>query len=157
MALQFGIGNLYSGPAGDEQEFGCLQGCTVDFSFDRATLYCGNNLYPRDVRIHTSNISCKAQFAEIDAEAFYALLGGDGYTATDTSVTLKADTKPAAFRARLLTTTDSVTMTVTLYQCRTDSLSFGMERTNYVIPDFGFTAFADDNNDVALIELGDAS
>jgi len=157
MALQFGIGNLYSGPVGNEMEFACLQNVSTDFSFDKATLYCGNNLYPRDVRVHTSNITCKAQFAEVDAEAFYKLLGGDSYTAGDTSIVLKANTVAAAFRARLLTVTDGVTMQVTFVRCRTDSLSFSMERTNYVIPDFGFTAYADDNNDVATIELGDAS
>jgi len=157
MALQFGIGNLYSGPADDEQEFGCLQGVTVDFSFDKAMIYCGNALYPKDVRIHTSSITAKAQFAEIDGEAFYALLGGDSFTEGDSSITLKASTKPASFRSRLLTTTDTVTMTITFNECRTDSLSFGLERTNYVIPDFGFTAFADDDNNVATIDLGDAS
>jgi len=157
MALQFGIGNLYAGPIGDEMEFGCLQNTSLDFSFDKATLYCGNNLYPRDVRVHTSNVTGKAQFAEIDAEAFYLLLGGDSYSPGDTQIVLKANTLASAFRVRLLTTTDSVSLIVTLNRCRTDSLSFGLERTNYVLPDFGFTAYADDNDDVMTIDLGDAS
>jgi hypothetical protein len=142
---------------GSEMEFGCLQGCTIDFSFDKATLFCGGSLYPRDVRIHTSNITGKAQFAEVDGEAFYFLLGGDGYVTGDTQVVLKANTRPAAFRVRLVNVTDGITMTVTLVRCRTDSLSFGMERTNYIIPDFGFTAYQDDTETVATIDLGDAS
>jgi len=157
MAYQFGIGNLYAGPVGDEMEFGCLQGITVDFSFDRAQLYCGDALYPSDVRIHTSSITAKAQFAEINAESFYYLVGGNGYTAGDTSITINEDTKPDAFRTRLLTTTDGISMIVTFQQCRTDALSFAFERTNYVIPDFGFTCFSDANGVVATIDLGDAS
>jgi hypothetical protein len=157
MSLQFGIGNMYTGPDHNESEFGCLQGVTLDFSYDKATLYCGAGLYPFDVRIHTSSISGKAQFAEVDAKAFYRLLGGESYTATDKKITIKDTTKPDAFRIRLVTTTDGVTMTVTLMQCRTDSLSFGMERTAYVIPDFGFSVFAGADHVIGTIDLGDAS
>jgi hypothetical protein len=152
----FGIGNMFAGPANGEVEFGCLQGVTLDFSYERATLHCGAGLYPSDVRIHTSNISCKAQFAEIDAESWYKLLGGDNYSGGRVLI-IKNTTAPAAFRSHLMTTTDGVTMSVVLYRCRTDSLSFGMERTNYIIPDFGFTAFADDSGNVAYIDLGDIS
>lgn len=157
MALQFGIGNMYSGPDHNESEFGCLQGVTLDFSYDRATMYCGAGLYPFDVRIHSSSISGKAQFAEVDAKAFYVLMGGDNYVPGNRLITLRDTTSPAAFRMRLVTTTDGVTMAVTLYQCRTDSLSFGMERTSYVIPDFGFTVFAGADHLIGTIDLGDAS
>jgi len=157
MSLQFGIGNMYAGSPGSEIEFGCLQGVTLDFSYDRATMHCGAGLYPTDVRIHTSTISGRATYAEIDGQTFYKILGGESYVSGDTGVTIKNTTAPSSFRMRLITTTDSITMTVILYNCRTDSLSFSMERTSYVIPDFGFTAFADANNDVAFIDLGDAS
>jgi len=157
MAVQFGIGTLYGGPVGSEMEFGCVQGVTLDFSFDRATLHCGGALYPKDVRIHTASITGRAQFAEIDAEAVYMVLGGDSYVAGQKVITLKNNTAPATFRMRFLTTTDSISLIFTLNACRTDSLAFNFGRTDYVIPDFSFTAFADANNAVGTIDLGDAS
>lgn len=157
MAYQFGIGNMYTGPHGNEVEFGCLQGVTFDFSFDKAMLYCGSALYPSDVRIHTSTITGRASYAEIDAEAFYKMLGGYAYNAVDTKIVIKNTTSPSAFRVRVVVVTDSVTMQVLFYQCRSDSLSFGLERTSYVIPDFGFTCFANSDGDVGQIDLGDNS
>ncbi len=157
MSLQFGIGNMYTGPTNDETEFGCLQGVTFDFSYDKATLYCGAGLYPTDIRIHTSTITGRATYAEIDAATFYTMLGGNGYTDGDLDIVIMNTTSPAAFRMRCVTTTDSVTMTILFNQCRSDSLSFSMERTSYVIPDFGFSAFADSGGNVANIVLGDAS
>ena len=157
MAYQFGIGVLYGGPSGSEMEFGCIQGVSLDFSFDKATLNCGNSLYPKDVRIHTASITGRAQFADIDGEAIYKIIGGDGYVAGQTQLTIKADTKPTAFRIRFLTTTDGVSLVFTLNNCQTDSISWSFSRTDYVIPDFAFTAYADSSNNVGTIDLGDAS
>lgn len=157
MAYQFGIGVLYGGPSGSEMEFGCVQGTTLDFSFDRAQLHCGGSLYPRDVRVHSASITGRSQFADIDAEALYKLLGGSGYTAGDKIITLVSSTQPAAFRIRFLTTTDTISLTFTLNSCRTDSLSFNFSRTDYVIPDFSFTAFADAAGTVGTIDVGDPS
>ena len=157
MALQFGIGNMYAGPSGSETEFGCLQGITIDFSYDRATLHCGAGLYPTDIRIHTATITGRASYAELSAATFYKALGGYGYSNTDTKIVIMNTTAPYAFRMRCLNVTDAVTMIVLFEQCRTDSFSFNMERTSYVIPDFGFTMFADTTGKVGEIELGDAS
>jgi len=157
MSYQFGIGNMYVGPIDDEVEFGCLQGATIDFSFERAQIYCGSALYSFDVRIHTASITGRANYAEIDALSWYKMIGGYNFTEGDTSLTIKNTTSPASFRTRLVTVTDSVTMTLTLNQCRSDSLSFSMERTAYIIPDFGFTIFADTDGNVGTISLGDAS
>lgn len=157
MSFQFGIGTLYGGAVGSEIEFGCIQGVTLDFGFDRAMLHCGSGLYPSDVRIHTASITGKAQFADIDAEAVYKILGGDSYVAGDTILQISSTTSPAAFRVRFLTVTDGVSLIFTLNQVRTDSLSWSFGRTDYVIPDFGFTAFADANGSVATVNLGDAS
>lgn len=156
MAYQFGIGLLYAGPAVSEIEFGCVQGVTLDFSFEKAMLHCGNALYPRDVRIHTASITGKAQYADIDAESVAKILVGSAYSSGDT-LTLTDTSKPDAFRIRFATTTDSITMTVTLNSVQSDSLSWSFARTDYVIPDFGFTAFADADGNVGTIDLGDAS
>ena len=158
MAYQFGIGTLYATiSGGSEMEFGCIQGVTLDFGFDRAMLHCGNNLYPSDVRIHTASITGRAQFADIDGEAMYHILGGDSYSAGDHSVTLTDTTKPSAFQIRFLTTTDTVNLQFTLNSCFSESLSWSFGRTDYVIPDFGFVAFADANGVVGNIQTGDAS
>jgi len=157
MAYQFGIGTLYGGPANNEMEFGCVQGVTLDYGFDKATLHCGAGLYPSDVRIHSASITGRAQFADIDAEAIYKLLGGESYSAGDTLLTLNDTTTPVAFRIRFITTTDSVNIIFTLNNVITDSLSWSFARTDYVIPDFGFTAYADAAGVVGTLQLGDAS
>lgn len=157
MAYQFGIGTLYAGPAVSEIEFGCVQGVTLDFGFDKAMLHCGSGLYPSDVRIHSASITGRSQFADIDAEAIYKVLGGDSYTPGDTQITLKNTTVPSGYRLRFLTTTDSVSLQFELKNVITDSLSWSFSRTDYVIPDFGFTAYADANGTVAVIDTGDAS
>jgi len=157
MAYQFGIGVLYGGPSGSEMEFGCIQGVTLDFSFDKAMLYCGNALYPSDVRIHTASVTGRAQFADIDGEAIYKILGGDNYSAGDSILTLSNTTKPSAFRIRFLTTTDTVSLIFTLNSCTSDSISWNFSRTDYVIPDFSFTAYADSNGTVGVVNLGDPS
>lgn len=157
MAYQFGIGTLYGGPALTEVEFGCVQGVTLDFGFDKAMLHCGSGLYPSDVRIHSASVTGRSQYADIDAESVYKLLGGDSYVAGNTSITLKNTTKPTGFRIRFLTTTDSVNLQFTMENAITDSLSWSFARTDYVIPDFGFTCFANAAGTVATIDLGDAS
>lgn len=157
MSYQFGIGTLYGGPSGNEMEFGCVQGVTLDFGFDKAMLHCGSGLYPSDVRIHSASITGRAQYADIDTESLYKLLGGDSYSAGDTVLTLKNTTKPSGFRIRFLTETDSVQIIFTLNNVITDSLSWSFARTDYVIPDFGFTAYADSNGTVATVDTGDAS
>lgn len=157
MAYQFGIGTLYFGPIGSEVEFGCVQGVTLDFGFDKAMLHCGSGLYPSDVRIHSASITGRAQYADIDAESVYKLLGGDSYSAGDKIITLKNTTKPVGFRIRFLTETDSVDLIFTMNNVITDSLSWSFSRTDYIIPDFGFTCYADANGVVATLNLGDAS
>jgi len=157
MSYQFGIGTLYCGPANAEVEFGCVQGVTLDFGFDKAMLHCGAGLYPSDVRIHSASVTGRSQFADIDAISVHTLLGGDDFTAGDTQIVLKNTTKPVGFRIRFLTETDGVTLQFTMGNATTDSLSLSFARTDYVIPDFGFTCFADANNTVATIDIGDAS
>jgi hypothetical protein len=157
MSYQFGIGTLYGGPINSEMEFGCIQGVSLDYSFDKAQLYCGAGLYPSDVRIHTASVTGKAQFADIDAEAINKILGGYNYVAGQVVITLKNTTKPSAFRIRFLTTTDSIDIIFTLNSVASDSLSWSFGRTDYIIPDFGFTAYADANGVVGTLDLGDAS
>jgi len=157
MSYQFGIGTLYGGAVGFEIEFGCVQGVTLDFGFEKAMLHCGSGLYPSDVRIHSASVTGKAQFADIDATAVFKLLGGDEYTAGDSQIVLKNTTKPTGFRIRFLTTTDDVSLQFTMGNCIADSISWGFSRTDYVIPDFGFTCFADVNGTVATLDVGDAS
>jgi hypothetical protein len=120
-------------------------------------LHCGAALYPSDVRIHTASITGRAQFADIDGEAIYKILGGDSYSAGDSSLTLSNTTKPTAFRIRFLTTTDTISLIFTLNSCLSDSISWNFSRTDYVIPDFSFTAYADASGNVGTIDLGDPS
>ena len=157
MSYQFGIGTLYGGPDGSEVEFGCVQGVTLDFGFDKAMLHCGAGLYPSDVRVHSASVTGRSQYADIDAESVYKILGGDAYTPGDTQIVLKNTTTPAGFRIRFLTTTDGVSLQFTMGNATTDSISWSFARTDYVIPDFGFTCYADSNNTVATIDIGDAS
>lgn len=150
MSVQFGIGTL----AASGMTFGFLQGVSVDFAFEEATLYSGAGLYPVDVRIHTATISGSAQFADIDIQALKKILNG---TVLDGVMTITNSTIPKFFQLVFNVTTDSVTFIITLVRARANSLSMGFERTAHFIPDFGFSAFARGDGTVATIDAGDVS
>ncbi len=150
MAIQFGIGSLVA----SGMEFGFLQGASVDFSFEEALLHSGSGLYPIDVRIHTASITGSATFADIDVEALKKIIGG---TVSGTVLTITNSTSPNFFQLVFTITTDNISMIVTLVRAKSSSLSMAFERTAHVIPEFNFSAYANDAGTVATIDAGDIS
>jgi hypothetical protein len=53
--------------------------------------------------------------------------------------------------------TDGITFSITLLKCRSTKLALAFSRENHVIPNFDFSAEANDSNQVAIIDLGDVS
>lgn len=73
---EFGVGALFAKfPDGTSVEFGTLQECSVDFSFDKKELY-GRNQFPVKVARSKGKVDCKATYADIKAEAFNIVLNG---------------------------------------------------------------------------------
>lgn len=73
---QFGVGSLFAKfPDGSSVEFGTLQDCNVDFSFDKKELY-GRNQFPVKVARAKGKVDCKATYADIKAEALNIVLNG---------------------------------------------------------------------------------
>jgi len=73
---EFGVGALFAKfPDGRSVEFGTLQECSVDFSFDKKELY-GRNQFPVKVARSKGKVDCKANYADIKAEALNIVLNG---------------------------------------------------------------------------------
>lgn len=150
MPIQFGIGSLTA----DGSEFGFLQGASVDFSFEEATLHSGSGLYPIDVRIHTASITGTASFADIDVEALQRIIGG---TNVGSVMTINNTAAPSFFQLVFTITTDSIAMVVTLVRTKSNSLAMAFERTAHVIPEFNFSAYANSAGTVCTIDAGEVS
>lgn len=150
MSIQFGIGSL----AASGMEFGYLQGASVDFSFEEATLHSGAGLYPIDVRIHTASITGSSSFADIDVEALKKIIGG---TNSGSVLTITNSTSPNYFQLVFTITTDSISMIVTLVRAKSNSLAMAFERTAHVIPEFNFSAYANSGGTVCTIDAGEVS
>lgn len=150
MSIQFGIGTLVA----SGMSFGYMQGVSVDFSFEEATLHAGTGLYPIDVRVHTAAITGSAQFADIDAEALLKIVGG---TVSGHTLTITNSTSPTYFQLVFTVTTDSISFIITLVRAKSNSLSLAFERTAHVIPDFGFSAYARGDGTVCTIDAGEVS
>jgi hypothetical protein len=150
MSVQFGIGILSASGI----SFGYLQEISFDFEFEEAVLHSGAELYPVDVRIHTGSIKGSAGFADIDVEAFVKLLGG---TVSGSEITINSTSAPLYFQLQFTNTTDNISFIITLYRCKSGKLSLPFSRTNHLIPNFDFNAYADGNGRVAVIDCGDVS
>ena len=73
---QFGVGSLWATlPDGSCVEFGTLQDCNLDFSFDKKELY-GRNQFPVKVARAKGKVDGKATYADIKAEALNLVLNG---------------------------------------------------------------------------------
>jgi len=150
MAFQFGICELTY----RNQTFGCLQGLSLDFSFETAMLRCGSSLYPADIRTHTGEITGNAEFADLNAYAFETILGG---TLTGSSMEINNASKPGSFAMVLTLITDGISFTITFPKVRSTKLSLQFVRDSHVIPNFDFGIEADTDGVVATIDLGDVS
>ena len=151
MSVQFGMGIMRL----DSITLGYMQGVTLDFSFESASLFSGDQIFPVDVRTHTGNITGNAEFADINARAINKLLGGTN--STYGKITLNANDAPSPFELLLTMETDSKTMRFVLNSVRSNKLSFNFSRENHVIPNFDFVAYADANQVVGYITIEDVS
>ena len=148
--LQFGMATIYF----DGEAIGYVQGGSLDFSFEKATLYDGNKKFPSDVRVHTGSISGSASFAQLRAEAFYKILGGSLMDVNETHrLTIKSTDAPPQIALQFEVTLDNKTFRVTLPKVISGSLALEFARDGYVIPDFDFEAFADDDDVVAYVDF----
>ena len=138
----------------DGEILGHLQNFSLDFSFDVAKLYSGAGIFPKDIRTHTGSITGNAENANLTAKGVARILGG---TRTGTSVAITSTSSPGTWELEFTMTTDSVTFTITLKECRATNLRFPFARDAHVVPNFDFEATADDSNSVGTIELGDES
>lgn len=148
--IQFGMATMLFGG----EEIGCLQGVSLDFSFNTAELYCGNGIFPQDVRVHSGTITGNAEFADLTATAFEKILGG---TRINDTISLTESTKPSTFAMVTTLVTDGVSFVVAFPAVRSTKLSLAFVRDGHLIPNFDFSIEADANGSVATIDVGDVS
>lgn len=148
--IQFGMATMMFGG----EEIGCLQGVSLDFSFSTADLYCGNGIFPQDVRVHSGTITGNAEFADLTATAFERILGG---ARVGDTVSLGDSSKPQSFAMVVTLVTDGVSFVVTFPKVRSTKLSLAFVRDGHLIPNFDFSVEADSTGQVATIDVGDVS
>lgn len=148
--IQFGMATMLFGG----EEIGCLQGVSMDFSFNTAELYCGSSIFPQDVRVHSGTITGNAEFADLTATAFEKLLGG---VRTGDSLQLTESSKPSTFSMVTTLVTDGVSFVITFPSVRSTKLSLAFVRDGHLIPNFDFSVEADGSGNVATIDVGDVS
>lgn len=150
MSVQFGIATMSIGGT----NIGYLQSVSMDFNFDRATLYSGDAVYPIDVRVHTATITGNAEYADLTAVAFEKLLGG---TRSNDQIDLDSDNFPTTFQMITTLITDSISFIITFEVVRSTKLSLAMSRDSHLIPNFDFECYANAGGNVATIDVGDVS
>ena len=151
MSIQFGLAIMRL----DSVTLGYMQGVTLDFNFESALLYAGNQIFPVDVRVHTGSISGNAEFADLNARGVNKLLGGS--VNKSGSIALTSNSYPGNWQALIHMVTDNLTFRVTLNECRSTKLSFAWARDGHIIPNFDFQAYADSSGNVGTITLEDVS
>lgn len=151
MSVQFGLGIMRM----DSVTLGYLQGVTLDYSFDEASLYSGSHLFPIDVRVHTGTITGNAEYADMNARGIAKLFGSTANTYGKVNMT--STTSPGTWQCLLNMTTDNLTFRVQLNKCRANKVSFAFARDGHVIPNFDFSAYADVNSNIGHIVLEDVS
>ena len=72
-------------------------------------------------------------------------------------LTLSNTSFPGTFQLVLRLSTDGVPLVITLIKVRSTKLSFALARDAHVIPNFDFSAEANDAGQVATLDLGDIS
>jgi hypothetical protein len=148
--LHFGLAKMVI----DGQEVGCLQDLSIDFSFEKSTLYCGAGIFPISVRIHSGSITGNASFADINAVLLSKVLGG---IRTNSNINLTNTSKPPAFSLVIELVTDGVTIKFTFNQVRSSKLSMAFSRTEHLMPNFDYEIEAAPDGTVGLLEIGDVS
>ncbi|MBD3194361.1 MAG: hypothetical protein GF317_04850 [Candidatus Lokiarchaeota archaeon] len=131
-----------------------MQGGSLNFNYEKASLYCGSALFPSDVKYHSGSITGSASYAELTAVGFEKLIGG---TRTGSAISITKNSEPEYFQLEFTVTTDSVSFVVSLVRVTSGKLSMEFVRDNYIIPEFDFEAFADSSGTVGAIFAGDVS
>ena len=139
--LQFGCGNLtVSGIA-----MARLMNISCNITYDTAPLRGGNLTFPTYIATYNGAVEGSFEYAEISVTGMGRLIGADiAGAATSGTLTLTA-TQVLATGCDIVISgvTNGVSGTLTLKNCRFNSVGITMDRENYTIPSVSFQACGD--------------
>ena len=141
MALQFGAGNLtVSGVA-----VARLMNLQINISYDTAPLRGGNLVFPTYQALYNGNIEGSFEVGDINLTSIASMLGaGVSFAAGSGTMTLTA-TQVLVTGCDIVcsSVTNGVTGTLTIKNCRFNTLGITIDRENYTLPSTNFVACGD--------------
>jgi len=115
-----------------------LNNVSVNLTYDTAPLRGGNLIFPTHMATYNGNCEGSFENGEVDLSAIGDMIGADQAAS---SITVSAASVLASGCViKISCTTDGITGVLSIYGCRFPSLSFTIDRENYVMPTTNFIA-----------------
>jgi len=149
----FGTVNETSGLTG-LRPFGRAMNCSINVTYDQAVARGGSLVFGTDIKMYNGAIEGTLEYADIAISNIAGLIGAEwalGAGAGCGTVTLSATNAPLPFMIETQQITDGITATWQLLNCRSNSLTFNIDRENYMQPSISFQAIGNQEGDVIKV------
>jgi len=136
LAIQFGIGSItVSGVA-----IARLMNVNLNINYDSAQLRGGNLIFATDQQLYNGAIEGTFEVGDINITAIAAMLGADASHAAGSGIMTLTATHVLATGCDIVVSavTNGVTGTLTLNNCKFNTLGITIDRENYTIPSTSF-------------------
>ncbi len=146
MALQFGVGELtVSGVAITR-----LMNVNINVSYDTAMLRGGSLVFPTNQQLYNGNIEGTFEVGDINLTAIASMLGADVTFAVGSGTMTLTATQVLATGADIVISgvTNGVTGTLTLLNCKFNTLGLTLDRENYTLPTTNFIVAGNSDGDM---------
>src|SRR3990167_6770881 len=146
MSLLFGMGNLTVSGVNVAR----LMNINMNISYDTAPLRGGNLIFPTYMAMYNGNIEGTFEVGDINLTAMASMLGaGVSFAAGSGTLTLTA-TQVLATGADIVVScvTNGITGTLTIRNCRFNTLGLNIDRENFTLPSTNFIAVGDANGQI---------
>jgi hypothetical protein len=141
----FALGYLYFDPDGENIPFGELQEATITNRDTTKEARGPSSLYPLAVGISERSATLRASHLKVRAKALQKVLGGDlTYADNKTTLSIKSDSTPSEFKARLCTPSTGEDAEFILYRIKPVNLEFPLKLRDFSIPNFEAQILADE-------------
>lgn len=148
--LIFGTGSVTVGGT----ELAVLQNVSFSIATSQAELRGGGSKFPVKVVTTTKSVSGSAEFAKCDPVAIGKILGITPAVEDGLQTIEMTDDDPTVYFELVLTgPSDNTGTSIKLYKCMSTNFSMAFSNENFMIPNFEFTAMADDDGKVMDIVL----
>lgn len=150
--IQFGVALIYF----DSEAVGYVQDGSIDIAYEKALLWDGNDIFPKQIVAHSGAVSGSGSYAQLTAEGFYKILGGTLMDIGETHrLRIVSTTAPPEIELQFSTVLNDKTFRFTFPRVMSGQLGVEFARDGYIIPGFEFQAVAEETGSevVAYIDF----